>query len=465
MTVTVPRSIRLRLTLWYVLILAVLLASFSAGVYLILRHNMYDNLDDSIRGRAGTLLEVLSYERGRPTFAGRVSPDSNAGENFTRVFDASGEVTFDNSAAAGNVPVDPQATSRALRGTTAIRTVVVGDDPMRVWTLPIRIDGGIVGVLEIGQSQEDLNETLQALLLIIAVVYPVTLGVASIGGVFLASRALSPIDTLTRLARRISAEDLGQRLDMSHPDDEVGRLASTLDEMIARLDNAFRRQRQFTADASHELRTPLTVIEGQIEVALQRERDNETYRRVLQTAKREVDRMIRMVGSLLTLARADAGQITISKDVVDLSDLVSATVEQVRPLADQKQLALTLEPAPNTFLEADEDLLLQVLLSLLDNAFKYTPSGGGVSVGWRKEGGDTEVWVKDTGAGIPDEHIQHVFDRFYRVDAARSEDTSSAGLGLSICRWIVEAHGGSISVESTPGEGSTFIARLPTSSR
>jgi heavy metal sensor kinase len=274
---------------------------------------------------------------------------------------------------------------------------------------------------------------------------------------------LAPIDKLTRLARRISAEDLSQRLNLPASDDEVGRLASTFDEMISRLDGAFRRQRQFTADASHELRTPLTVMKGQIEVALQSDRDAESYRQVLRTTNEEVDRMIRLVGSLITLARADAGAIPIAREPVNLGDLAASAVEQMRPLAQQKELTLTVEPDRSTVLQADQDLLLQLLLNLLDNAIKYTQPNGAVTVGWGTGNNAVQLWVKDTGAGIPSEHLPYVFDRFHRVDKARSRADGGAGLGLSICRWVAEAHGGSISVESTPGHGSTFMVTLPLS--
>jgi heavy metal sensor kinase len=462
----VLRSVRLRLTLWYVLLLAIILAAFSVGVYVVLRHSLYDNLDDSIRNRANTFLDVVSYESGRPTLAGRVSTDDpNAGESFVRVFDASAGVTFDNSAAAGDAPIDPLAVDRALQGETSIRTVTVGDESMRVRTLPIRRDGSIAGVLEVGQSQGDLADTLHALLLILAIAYPVTLVVASVGGVFLAGKALSPIDSLTRLARRISAEDLTQRLNLRLPDDEVGRLARTFDDMIARLDDAFRRQRQFTADASHELRTPLTAIKGQAEVALSKPRDAAAYREVLQTVNEEVDRLIRMVGSLLTLARADAGQIPIASEPVNLGDLITGVVEQVRPMAEERSLSLSVDPGPSVTVQADEDLLLQLLLNLLDNAIKYTPPGGIVTAGWGVDGDRAELWVADTGVGITDEHVERIFDRFYRVDRARSRAEGGAGLGLSICRWIAEAHGGSISVQGGPGQGTTFTVRLPLNSR
>ena len=458
----IVRSIRFRLTLWYVLLLAIILAGFSAGVYLVLRHNLYDNLDDSIRRRADILLAVVQYDGTRPTLAGRVSSnDPNAEENSVRVFDASGGITFANSAAVEDAAIDRQALDRALRGETRTRTVTVGDEKVRVRVFPISRDEGVGGVLEVGQSQEDVSETLSTLLLIIAVAYPVTLGAASFGGVFLAGRALTPIDKITRTARRISAEELSQRLDLHLADDEIGRLARTFDEMIARLDEAFRRQRQFTADASHELRTPLTSIKGQVEVALSRERSAQTYREVLSAVNEDVNRLIRLVGSLLTLARADAGQIPIARERVDLGELVAGVVEQAGPMAEERGVHIEAAPAPPVSLEADADLLLQLLLNLVDNAIKYTERGGVVTLSWARRDHAVELWVRDSGTGISPEQLPHIFDRFYRVDTARSLAEGGTGLGLSICRWIAEAHGGSISAESTPGSGSTFTVRLP----
>jgi len=457
------RSIRLRLTLWYVLLLAVILAAFSTGIYLTLRQNLYGNLDDSIETRANDLLAVMRYDGERPTLSGRIPSDNpNQGEQFVRVFDLAGEPTFDNSTPEGDIPVDRGAVGAALAGKTVTRTVDVSDETIRVRTLPIEPDGQISGVLEVGRSEGDVGDTLRTLLLVLGIAYPVTLALASFGGAFLAGRALSPIDKLTRLARRVSAKDLSQRLNLRLPDDEVGRLARTFDEMIARLDDAFRRQRQFTADASHELRTPLTAIKGQVEVALRRRRDAAAYREVLQAINEEVDRLIRLVGSLLTLARADAGQIPIALETVSLPELVAGAVEQVDPVAKQRDIELSASAGPAVTLQADEDLLLQLLLNLLDNAIKHTPAGGRVTVGWRVNGRQVELWVRDTGVGIAGEHLAHIFDRFYRVDKARSRAEGGVGLGLSICRWIAEAHGGHISVRSAPGQGSTFTAGLPT---
>ena len=465
MTMPVLRSIRLRLTLWYVLLLAVILAAFSAGIYVTLRHNLYANLDDSLETRAEDLLAAVRFESDRPTLAGVVpSQPQEEGERFVRVLDASGQVTFDTSLPADALAVDLGALEQALAGETATRDAGAGDERFRVSAFPIARDGSVDGVLEVGQSLEDVSETLRTLLVIVGIAYPVTLIVASFGGAFLAGRALSPIDRLTRLARQISAEDLGRRLDLQLPDDEVGRLARTFDEMIARLDDAFRRQRQFTADASHELRTPLAAMRGQVEVALSRDRDAAAYRQVLQTVNEDVERMIRLVGGLLTLARADAGQIALSTEPIKLDDLVSGAVEQVRPLAEERGVTLGVAPGPPATVRADEALLLQLLLNLFDNAIKYTPQGGEVQAGWRVAGPRVEVWVRDSGAGIAAEDLPRVFDRFYRADKSRSRAEGGTGLGLAISRWIAEAHGGAISVESEPGQGATFAVRLPASS-
>ena len=457
-------SVRVRLTLWYVLLLAVILAAFIAGVYLVLRQALYSNLDQSIENQASILLDAIQVRGDGPSLDNVVAtrvPDE--AEHYARVFDASANLTFDGSVALGEVPEDLRAVARALGGSSETRRFKAEGDPIRARTFPISRDGQIVGVLEVGQSEDDVADTLGKLLLIMGIAYPVTLVVAVLGGVFLAGRALAPVDKMTGLARRISAERLGQRLNLRLPDDELGRLARTFDEMIGRLDDAFRRQRRFTADASHELRTPLTIMKGEVDVALQRSRDPEDYRKVLQAVNDEVDRLIHLSGSLLTLTltRADAGEIPLTLEGVSAADVVSGAVEHMRSTALRKGVDLRLAPGDGVTLWADEDLLLQVLINLLDNAIKYTPAGGQVTAGWSVNGDRIEMWVRDTGAGIPEEHTPFIFDRFYRVDKARSRSDGGVGLGLAISRWIVEAHGGSIRVESVSGEGSTFTVRLP----
>jgi len=457
------RSLRVRLALWYVAVLAIVLAAFCAVVYFTMRQQLSSNLDDSLEARTETLLGVVQYAAAGPTLEGVVSQTGvDVEEQLVRVYDAEGALVFDSSGGAIDPLNDDQALQKTLSGEVAKTSQVVGDDTLRVRIVPLFDEGDLAGALEVGLPEDDIDETLGTLLLIMAIAYPATLIVASAGGVFLAGRALAPIDSVTRLARRITGADLSQRLNLDLPDDEVGRLARTFDEMIDRLDEAFQRQRQFTADASHELRTPLTAIRGQIEVTLKRDRDAVGYRDVLRGVNEEIDRLISLVGSLLTLARADAGEIALASDVVDAGALARSAVEQLRPLAEQKGLDIAVQDGRPLRVELDEDLVLQLLLNLLDNAIKYTESGT-VTVGWDTMPEGPRLYVRDTGEGIAAEHIEKVFDRFYRIDTARSRAEGGAGLGLSISRWIAEAHGGFIALESEPGRGSTVEFRIPPS--
>jgi heavy metal sensor kinase len=351
-----------------------------------------------------------------------------------------------------------------LAGSNTRYSAPSSDERYRVHVVPITRGGALVGALEVGQSEGDVTDTLDALLIIIAIAFPLTLLLASFGGLFLARRALAPIDHVTRLAQRVTAEDLSQRLNLTLPDDEVGRLARTFDDMIARLDDAFTRQRRFTADASHELRTPLTAVKGQVDVALSRERPAADYRQTLQEVNAEVDRLIRLVGSLLTLARADAGQIPLTRESIDLGQLAGAAAEQVEPLAREQGVTLAVTDGEPAQVWADEDLLLQLALNLLDNAVKHTPAGGAIDVGWRVNAERVELWVRDSGAGIAAEHLPRVFDRFYRVDEARGRAAGGTGLGLAIARWIAEAHGGTLTAASKVGEGAMFTLTLPAGS-
>jgi len=457
------RSIRVRLTLWYIVLLAIILAAFSAGIYLTLRHSLYANLDDSLEVRSEELLLAVRFQVDLPTLAGVLPGEGPAdGEQFVRVFDSSGVITFDNGAPSGST-TDSEALQAVLDGSTVTRSLDVSDGTFRSMIVPVRRDGEVLGALEVARSEDDLSDTLNTLLLILAIAYPVTLVVASAGGVFIASRALAPVDKLTRVAQRISAEDLSQRLDLDLPDDELGRLARTFDDMLARLDTSFRQQRQFTADASHELRTPLTAIKGQVEVALSKDREPDDYRDVLQSVNAETDRLIRLVGSLLTLARADTGKLAVTLEAVNIAELVEGAVEHVRPTVLERGLDLQLAAGEPAQLRADEGLLLQLLLNLLDNATKYTPSGGTISIGWAAIGSQVTISVGDNGPGIAPEQLPHIFDRFYRVDTARSRAEGGFGLGLSISKWIAEAHGGTISATSTAGQGTTFTVTLPCS--
>jgi len=464
---TLVRPIRVRLTLWYVLLLAVVLALFGGTLYVALQMTLYDDLDDVLINGASLVINSLQIDDQGHLSAGPEPPlawsDPKRGEHSWRAVDRSGQIVAQSGVQdLGDLPIEPAVISQALAGQEVFQTVRVGDEPIRVYTAPVTHGGQIVGVVQQGLSMDDTLQILAAFRWVLLLALPLTLALASGGGLFLAGRALRPVDQITRAAQTIGAHDLSQRLNLDLPDDELGRLARTFDAMIARLDEAFRRQRRFTADASHELRTPLTIIKGDLSLALARPRDAEHYRQVLVEVDDEVDQMGRLVGRLLALARADAEEVTLQRKATDLSSLLADLVEQTRPLAEAKGLDLIAQIAPGLTATVDPDAVTQVVLNLLDNAIKYTPSGR-VRLSAHQTASDDEVRiaVSDGGAGIPAEYLPRIFDRFYRVDRARSRELGGAGLGLSIARELARGHGGEITVHSVPGEGSTFTVHLP----
>jgi heavy metal sensor kinase len=299
-------------------------------------------------------------------------------------------------------------------------------------------------------------------LLIMASVLPFGLLLAGGGGWLLARRALKPVDRMTRTAQRISGEHLNERLQETDSDDELDRLAKTLNDMLGRLDGAFHQMRQFSADASHELQTPLTILKGELEVALRLQRSPEEYQRVLKSGLEEIDRINHLVEGLLLLARADAGVLRLDLRPVELKTLLQEICEQMRVVADNHAISLHSSLLESVSVRGDREHLRRLLLNLVDNAIKYTPAGGSATLSLQSENEWASLMISDTGIGLSKEEQQRIFSRFHRATETRSRDERGVGLGLSIARSIVEAHGGRIDVESAPGQGSTFTVHLPT---
>jgi heavy metal sensor kinase len=464
------KTIRVRLTLWYVALLACILVGFNAFLYVRLEHGLRDEADRLLEAQAHDVVETLDVTDRAPQFGAGLS--RLAPGTVVALYERNGERLIATDA---RYPLPDVADGLTAAGATGgggetLRTVALArGEQWRVLTLPVVQDGRLTGVLQVATSERQLRAALRHLFLQMVVAVPLTLLLAIAGGVFLAGRALDPIDRITRTAARIGAEDLSRRLNLAgaaSADDEVGRLAATFDAMLERLDTAFRRQQQFTADASHELRTPLAILSSQIDVALDRPRRAEEYRATLESAREDVGRMNRLVTDLLTLARADAGVHGLQYERLDLGALATEVVAAMSPMASAAGVRLRAgqgdgQEGQDVGVAGDQTRLMQLLVNLVDNAIKYTPAGGEVTVSVSRDGGRAEVRVADTGAGIAPEHLPRLFERFYRVDKARSRAQGGTGLGLAICRWIAQAHGGEISVESAVGRGSTFVVRLP----
>ncbi len=452
------QSLRLRLTLWYVALLAIVLLIFSTILYVRLTTTLQSNLDDTLRNRANLIAGTITSDNGVPQLnRARLPLDRNQGEQFTRLYDVTGGLLIDDTSALGPVPSLPNDVAVAQRGTATIRSVTTDDGRFRVLTMPLQLP--IRAILQVGLSEDTIHETIQALATILFTLVPLMLLIASGGGLFLAGRSLAPVDRMTRAAQAIEATDLHQRLPEPPGHDEIGRLARTLNALIARLEAAFARQRQFTADASHELRTPLTIMRGELDVTLRRERGASEYRETLVTVHDEVTRLQDLVADLLLLARNDEPTPQPTA-LVDLGAVAASVVTHLQPLARTRDHTLMLAANAATVSGVASDLE-RLVRNLVENAIRYTPEQSTITLTVRQEGARALITVADTGPGIDPAALPQLFDRFTRADRGRNRAAGGTGLGLAIAQAIAHRHGGAITVASVVGEGSVFTVTLP----
>jgi len=457
-----PRSVRVRLTLWYAGTLAVVLGLYAGGVFAFVRHSLFGTLDRELR-EDFEVAEQLLERTGATGVRWRVDPAHDADEEgdsgrWVEVWSPAGQLLYQSPGAdpGGLGPPRPLSTG----GSRRVSPGPTGHSWVRVLSAPYAIDGLPV-VLRVVRSEASVRSELSELLLVLGLGFPVALGLSALGGYGLARRALAPVGTMAERARTITADRLGERLPIEDPHDELGHLAAVFNETLARLERSFGELRRFTADASHELRTPLTAIRSVGEVGLRHRRDEQAYREIIGSMLEEADRLARLVDSLLLLCRADAGQVRLRAEPTDLGRLAREVVAQLEVLAEEKRQTVSTEVIGSVTAAVDGAVLRQAVINLLDNAIKYSPEAAPIRVVVRHRSEAPVIEVIDTGPGIAPEHREAIFERFYRVDPARSREGGGAGLGLSIARWAVEMHGGHAELESDEGKGSAFRIVLP----
>lgn len=446
------RSIKFRLTLWYVSVIVLLMVIVGGTAYSFQSYNLYKNLDDSMRSRALQLEDLLAADPGavalRERFNETVLVYSTDGKLLRR-FGPTVEVR-DIGALLATVTAEE---------TTVVTTVTSGKEEVRLLVSLFNAGPGNRQVLALGRSTAEEQEVLARLRYALVFGGLAMTVYAGIFGFLRSSQALRPVNRITAMAREISETELGRRISV-YTRDELGSLAVTLNRMMERLEGAFNRQRQFTADASHELRTPLSVITAESTLALSRDRTEDEYRRSIELISQEAGRMSDMIEELLFLARADSGEGWLENEKVNLQELLAEISSEMEVLCQEKGLKFRADLPEGLAVIGDKAKLRRLFVNLLQNAIRYTVDGA-VELSLAGKDGMAAVAVSDTGIGIPAEHLPHIFERFYRVDKARSRAGGGWGLGLAIARQIAEAHGGEIKVWSEVGRGSTFRVILP----
>lgn len=479
-------TIRLRLTLWYTALLGVTLILFSVTVYSALATHLRGQVQGEAQRQARQIADNLTQQFEYELLIIRRSSarieigelDLFASGSGVQIVDLDGMIAKRTSNLERmTVPNYRSALDRVRAGQEDLYYVPSGpDNLLLVYSVPLRAGGRIVAAVQVVKQvkavENALNQTSRYLILGTAF----SLVLAAIVGAFLARRALAPVDTITDTASGIShTKDLSQRLTIAEDRSEVGRLAATFNAMLDRIQALFNTQQQLIADVSHELRTPLTTIQGNVELLqrmvqagpapAQNAALGELLPEVLDEVQGEAGRMSRMINDLLLLAQADSGALQLQMAPIEMDTLLLDVYRQGQRLVErirgQGALQLHLGSEDQAQVLGDESRLRQVLLNLVENAIKYTPAGGSVTLGLENQAGWVRVWVRDTGQGIGQEHQAQVFQRFYRTDKARSREIGGSGLGLSIVKSITEAHGGHVTLESELQHGSTFAVWLP----
>jgi heavy metal sensor kinase len=461
------RSLRFRITAWYAGLLAGALLLFGVSVYLGLKLYLDSTLEATLASQNRTIAsQLLTQLPGkRPNWLAEEIDESFAPEingGLIRVSRDDGQILYLSGSLEDGVSDFSQFPPPVRGAKDTIRKVRVAHDrQFLIYSMPFTSPNGIRYVVESGASYQQVRVVLHGLLLTFAVYMPFIVSIAVGGGYWLMRQSLRPVQQITDRAERITSSNLSERLPVIRTGDELERLSTSLNRMIARLDDAFTHINRFSADASHELRTPLTILRLELEGILQKHSSSPTLADEIGSALEETYRMSRIVESLLAISRLDAGEIKIEKVRLDLGLLTESTVDAMQLLAEEKCISLNCFAPAGIFVGGDRTRLQEVIVNLTDNAIQHTPKDGRVEVRIRKESGNAVLEVADNGAGISAEALPHIFERFYRADKARSRSSGGTGLGLSIVKAICAAHGAEIKVTTEEGKGSCFRVDLP----
>jgi heavy metal sensor kinase len=452
--------IRLRLTAWYFAILAVVLSAFGVSAYLEMRHSIHKTVDEelAIRAQGVRQLIVRTVERGAEDDLQeglREHTELRQGGALLQVSDEQGNWLYRSPIMSDyGIPRPAVVTRRAI-------DFMGKDIPLRIWSERVSV-GGQSYLIQSAFEMDDFYEALDHFALLLFISIPSLLLCAAAGGYWISTRALAPVDQITQTARTISAQNLSSRLIVPKTRDELQRLSETLNGMLERLEAAFKKITQFTADASHELRTPVAVMRTRAELSLRKARSADEYRDVIAEVLTELEKTSGLIEQLMFLARADSGAETLHFSATNVTEILREACHQGSALAEAKQIAFQEKISGDSlWIQGDASSLRRLFLILIDNAVKYTPANGQVEVSLQRSDGYAVAEVRDTGIGIAETDLPNVFERFYRADKARTRESGGVGLGLSIGRWITEVHTGTIEVHSSPGRGSIFQIRLP----
>ncbi len=453
------KNVRTRLTLWYLLVMALILILNALLATSLYYYNLRRNLDHELEESYELLEDLIQFNAN-----GQIVFDADEGpfirETWFEIWSADGRLLFSSwPNSSKNLPPFAEQALKA-DGFHFHSLRLFNNNRLRMMMGKVNIDGRWL-FIRLLKSENLLWREIYSFVSILLLTLPLILLVAGLGGYFLSKKLLAPIDQMAESARQIGSESLQKRLPVVNPEDELGNLAIAFNELLDRLETAFVRLRQFTADAAHELRTPLTVIRSLGEVSLQENHDSTYYKEVIGSILEENRRLTRLVDSLLFLSQADAQQIKVQKEELPLFVFLEQTIDFVQPLAEEKRQRILLKGHRQIKIKADADLLREALLNILDNAIKYAPPNSSIVVEIKSDGQQVRISVADQGKGIPQKHREKIFGRFYRVDKARSRALGGSGLGLAIALWAVQVQGGAIEVQDNQPSGAIFTIVLP----